>query len=201
MAKAISFPLEPLHDTAGNGDTGHLHSASEKHEAQGRALGRGRHTLIERGYVPPCVGQIQEAVHKRAQAALRKAVGKGVIVDASAKQHHRTGKYGGEAHPHLVQDDTGENQEKHKHIEKCLRACETAVGHGVPPAGVLQNLLQRRQHIHEDVAEKHGRCKQHQGRPTHPFAVVEKNLIGVFCHFILVYYYDYAGSGFNCAER
>ena len=76
--------------------------------------------------------------------AAKESVGEGIPVDSGANEHHRSGKDGGEAHAHLVEDDAGKNQEENKHIEESLRSLHCAESRRVPAACRLQQVLDRR---------------------------------------------------------
>ena len=49
---------------------------------------------------------------------IAESIGEGIPIDGSTHKHHSTRKESGEAHPHLVQDDTCKNEEEDKHIEE-----------------------------------------------------------------------------------
>ena len=55
---------KPFHDTTAYGNTGHLCTATENHESDSGELGRSRHAVIPRCYVPPCLWQVQDAIHE-----------------------------------------------------------------------------------------------------------------------------------------
>ena len=129
--------LEPLHDTTANGDTGHLDTATKDHEADSGDLGAGGHALKEGRYAQLVEqGDVVQVVGKPGlKTGSDKAVGYGIPLDAGTNEHHDAREQRGEAHAHLVEDDTGKNQEEHKHVEEYLSAFLGTESRRTPAAG------------------------------------------------------------------
>ncbi len=72
-----------------------------------------------------------------------------------------------DAESHLVKDDTGEDEEEHEYVKEHLRALHGTKGGGVPATGILHQVLDRREDVHEDVTAEHGECQQQQRGPPH----------------------------------
>ena len=136
-------PLEPFDDAAGNRDTRHFHTATEYHETHSRKLGGGRHAAVERGN-PQFIetgNVVQVVVEPRFQSAPLKSGRHRIPVQAGTHQHHHAGKNGSETYPHLVQDDTCENQEKDEDIQKGLRPLHRPERRRIPAAGGLHQVF------------------------------------------------------------
>ena len=176
-ARAISEPiasgltsLEPLDDTAADGDSGHLASASEDHETKGGEFGRSRHTMVKWQDIidEADSGVPVEIVSEPGlKSGTDERVADRIVFNDTAQQHHSSRKHRGEADAHLVEDDPGEYQEKHEHIEECLSALHGTEGLGIPTSGGLHKVLDRGKDVHEDVGAEHAEGQQQERDPPH----------------------------------
>ena len=92
--------------------------------------------------------------------AADECLGDGVVLDERADQHHSARQQGCEADTHLVEDDSGEDEEENEHVEEGLCSLHRAERGGVPSAGRLHQILDRRQNVHEDVGTEHRHSQQ-----------------------------------------
>lgn len=167
--------LEPLDNAAADGDAGHFDAASENHKAYSGEFGRGRHAFVEGrdAQFVKARDVVQVVVEPHFQATAGKHVGDGIPVDGCADQHHRTRKYGREAHAHLVEDNAGKYKEEYEYVEECFAALHCAESGGIPSAFGLHQVFDRRQDVHEDVRAEHCQCQQSEGCPPCPRFVAE----------------------------
>ena len=186
--------FEPLDDSAAHGDACHLAAATENHEATCSQLGRCGHAAIEgrdaklvkKWNVVQIVGE--PVVESRMVTHLvdtDERLADGEIFNDTTHQHHGARKHSGETHTHLVENDTGEDEEEHKDIEEHLRALHRAKGQTVPAACILHQVLDRRQNVHKYIAAEHGQRQQQQRCPTHSCAV-SQCFDTCLCHTIIV---------------
>ena len=150
--------LEPLGYGLRHRRAGHLTAAAEYHEAQRGHLGAGGQRR------PPGV---EPGGHLRRL----EPVGDAHVLDAGAGEHHAGREHAGEAYAHLVQDETGQDEES-EHVQYVLRCGIGAEDVGCPSALALHQGLYGRHHIHKHVAKEHRRGYQYQHSPAHPGAVV-----------------------------
>lgn len=102
--------------------------------------------------------------------------------------------------PHLVENDTGEDEEEHKHIEEGLRALHGSKGRRVPTALREHQVLDGRQDIHKDVGTEHGQCQEQQSRPAHGSRVAKSfSYFFSHCNRCVIYgnerHHDVAAEG------
>ena len=84
--------LEPLDDTAAHRDAGHFAATAEDHESEGRQLGGGRHTLIERKYIvneAHAGVPVQVVGEPGEQSGSSERIADGVPLDKAANEHDR----------------------------------------------------------------------------------------------------------------
>ena len=112
------------------------------------------------------------------QAAADEPVADSVPLDAGAHQHHATREKGREADTHLVEDNTGKDEE---HVEERLGTLHGAEGVRIPAALRLHEVFDRRQDVYEDVGTEHGQCQEQQGGPTDGCRVAQSFIF----HFLL----------------
>ena len=145
--------LEPLDDTARHGNASHLDSTTENHKAHCRKLGRCRHPLIERRNAQFIKTRdvVQVVVKPGFQTASLKSLRNGIPVDGSTHQHHSSRKDSRETYTHLVQNDTGKDEEKDKYIQEGLGTLHGAEGGRIPSACGLHQVLDGRKNVHKDV--------------------------------------------------
>ena len=88
-------------------------------------------------------------------AAANEAVADGIPLDDGSNKHYRTREQGRKADTHLVEDDTGEDEEEYEYVKECLCSLHRSESIGIPTALGLHKVLDRRQDVHEDVGAEH----------------------------------------------
>ena len=63
------------------------------------------------------------------------SVGHSIILDETAYEHDGTGQNGRETHTHLIQDDTGKNEEENEHIQERFCTLHGTERGGIPASG------------------------------------------------------------------
>ena len=176
--------LEPLDDTAADRDAGHLAAAAEDHEAAGGQLGRSGHPAIERRHAELVEARdvVEVLGEPGLEAAACEAGGHGVPLDEGADEHHAGREDGGEADAHLVEDDTREDEEEDENVEEHLGALHRAECGGVPAAGLLHQVLDRGEDVHENIGAEHRQREKQQGGPTHAGGIAQRLLDFVSHH-------------------
>ena len=174
--------LEPLDDTAAHRDARHFAAAAEDHESDGRQLGRGRHVLVEREDIVDEAHAgvpVQVIGEPGLEAGPDERIADGVPFDEAADEHHGTRKHGREPDPHLVEDDTREDEEEYEYVEEYLGALHRSEGLGIPPAGGFHQVLDRGQDIHENVRAEHRQSQEQQRCPPHRCRIAQRFLDGI----------------------
>ena len=145
--------LEPFHDSAAHGNAGHLAAATEDHKADCGELGGSRHPPIERRNAQLVEARdiIEVLGEPGLQAAADERFAHGEPLDAGACEHHSGREYRGEADSHLVENDSGEDQEEHEDVEEHFGSLHRAECGGIPSPGFLHQVLDRGEDVHENV--------------------------------------------------
>ena len=101
------------------------------------------------------------------QTAALEAVGYGIPLDAGTDEHHYAREQCGEAHTHLIEDDSGKNQEEDENVEEGFRTLHRTEGSRVPAAGREHQVFDRRKDVHEDVGTEHGKRQEEEHGPAY----------------------------------
>ena len=159
--------LEPLGEDLGDVGPLHLAAAAKDHETERGHLGAGGHLD------PPGAEPLGEARGLEPVAHADE-------LDRGAEDHQAGGQDAGEAHPELVEDDAGEDQEA-ADVEDVLGGGVFAE-HGAAPAEVgLHEGFERGHDVHEHVGEEHHQGDQGQHGPTRHRIVVHQ-FLNLFSH-------------------
>ncbi|EJW97624.1 hypothetical protein EVA_14266 [gut metagenome] len=118
------------------------------------------------------------------QTAAHEHVSHSIPINSSTKKHHHSGKQCREAHTHLVENDTSKDEEEHEYVQEGLRTLHRTEGGGVPTAGRLHQILDRRKDVHKDVGTEHGTGKEQEYHPTYGRRITERRF-HLICHDIL----------------
>ncbi len=177
--------LEPLDNTAAHRNAGHLAAAAEDHEAAGSQLGGSGHAGIK-GKDSADNRQFAVPVEMRGEPLFRtaadEALAAGVELDDTADEHYRAGKHGREADAHLVEDDARKDEEEHIDVEEHLGALHAAERGAVPAAGILHQVLDRGEDVHEDVGAEHAQRQQEQRDPAYRRRIPQGRFFRHFRH-------------------
>ena len=165
--------FEPFHDTAGNGNTGHFHTATENHETDGCNFGGSGHSLIEWSHAKFLeTGDVIEVVGEPSfHTAAHKGLRNGIVLNQTTDKHYGTGQYCRKSHTHLVEDNTREDEEENEHVQERLRTLHGTKSGGIPTSCRLHQILDGRKDVHENVGTEHGQSQQQQRCPSHGRAV------------------------------
>ncbi len=146
--KSHLFALEPFSNGATDGDAGHFASASEDHESEGGHLCTAGHGG------PP-------AAEPFAECCLLEEVADANKLDDGTKQHHAGAEGAGETDAHLVEDDTGKDEES-AYVEYVFAGGIGAEDTGCPSTFHFNHALQGRHYIDKHIAEEHHQGNQDQ---------------------------------------
>ena len=120
-------------------------------------------------------------------------MGNGIPFYGGTDKHEDTAHHTGEAHAHLIQNDTPEEEHQQEYVDITVGSGEETVFGTGPAQSAFCNRLgkqsfQRSHYVGNEITAHHGERNNRHGGPAGSLAVAEflLNVLCYCCHFYLL---------------